>query len=89
MTEQSPTKKEDITKKQQIYLLHCASKLKDVIYELLDGPFSILLSLGERNHINKFTFLTQKQWELIALLQRRVPQREDRFLNEFQGGRYC
>ena len=60
---------------QNRYLLHCASKLKEVIYDLLEGPFFILLSLGERNHIKKILSLTQSQWEVIALLQRRVPQK--------------
>ena len=84
MTKQSPPPKKDLTEKQQIYILHCASKLKDVIYEVLDGPFSTLLSLGERNHIKKFTSLSQNQWEMIALLQRRVPQNVEFFINEFQ-----
>ena len=69
---------------QDRYLQHCASRLKEVIYDILDGPFSVLLSLGERNHIKKFTSLSQNQWEVIALLQRRVPQNIEFFINEFQ-----
>ena len=75
---------EKINNTKEHYILHCASKLKEVIYDLLNGPFYILLSLGERNHIKKFTSLTEKQWKMIALLQRRVPQNVERFLNEFQ-----
>ena len=68
---------------QERYILHCAAKLKEVMYEILDGPFSILLSLGERNHIKKFMSLTQMQWEIFSLLQRRVPQNTEKFLSEF------
>ena len=69
---------------KEIYIHHCASRLKEVLFSMMESPFLDLLSLGERKHIFQFRCLNQTQWNIFSLLQRRVPQNYKKFQMEFQ-----